>query len=213
MKLAILASGTPPSHEIPVRILRDSDRLIACDGAWRTAIALGRRPDAVVGDGDSLVAGDREELADLGIDLEIVSEQETNDLCKAFRYALSLLTDSCDDEIAILGSTGRREDHSLGNIFHIVDFAASGKRISIVTDHGIFEAVMPPGGRWTTGIGFPVSVFAPVPETAMSSEGLEWSLGGVSLDALWKGTLNRTNAESFSLTVDKPAILYLPHSI
>ena len=51
---AILAAGSPPSHEVPMRIFRKAERLIACDGAWRTAMELGRHPDAVVGDGDSL---------------------------------------------------------------------------------------------------------------------------------------------------------------
>ena len=38
-----------------MRIFREAERLIACDGAWRTAMELGRRPDAVVGDGVKMI--------------------------------------------------------------------------------------------------------------------------------------------------------------
>ncbi len=212
MMTVILASGTPPSHDIPLGMLRKADRVVACDSAWRTAVALGRTPDAVVGDGDSLGKDDRRVILLCGIPLVLVDEQDTNDLCKAFDHALSAFPDADAGDIAILGATGRREDHSIGNIFHLIDFAARARRVSIVTDNGAFEPVLPPGREWDTREGAPVSVFAPIPGTAISSEGLEWPLDGVALDALWKGTLNRTTGRSFSLRVSKPAIVYLPHA-
>ena len=63
----ILANGLPPTHPVPLRLFREADRLIACDGAWRKALDLGRTPDAVVGDGDSLGEDGREALAQRGI--------------------------------------------------------------------------------------------------------------------------------------------------
>ena len=212
MMTVILASGTPPSHDIPLGMLRKADRVVACDSAWRTAVALGRMPDAVVGDGDSLGEDGRRELSRYGIPLVIVDEQDTNDLCKAFRHALSAFRDADAGDIAILGATGKREDHSIGNIFHLLDFASCARRVSIVTDNGVFEPVLPPGREWEAREGAPVSVFAPIPGTAISSNGLEWPLDGVVLDALWKGTLNRTTGRSFSLVVNKPAIVYLPYA-
>ena len=210
---AILAAGSPPSHEVPLRILREADRLIACDGAWRAAMELGRRPDAVVGDGDSLGDGGARELARLGIPFIEESEQDTNDLCKAFRHADG-------DLVAILGATGRREDHSLGNIFHLIDFAeerlragfaAESPGVAIVTDSGVFEPTLPPGRSWDVKAGQPVSVFAPLPSTEMSSEGLEWALDGVDFGSLWRGTLNRAAGERFTIRTSRPAIIFLPH--
>jgi thiamine pyrophosphokinase len=214
----ILANGTPPAHPVPLRIFREADRLIACDGAWRKALDLGRPPDAVVGDGDSLGEEGREALAQRGIPFIGAVEQETNDLCKAFRHAVA--TGEEEDTFVILGATGRREDHALGNIFHLLDFAADIPRgadgtgepaVSMVTDFGTFEPVLPPGGTWTVAAGRSVSVFAPVPGTRMTSEGLAWPLEGVSLDALWRGTLNRTTGDTFTLRTTHPILLYLPH--
>ncbi len=214
----ILANGAPPTHPVPLRLFREADRLIACDGAWRKALDLGRTPDAVVGDGDSLGEDGQEALAQRGIPFIGEEEQETNDLCKAFRHAVA--TGAEGDAVVILGATGRREDHALGNIFHLLDFAAAPReggadrlpaRVSMVTDFGTFEPVLPPGGTWTAAAGRSVSVFAPVPGTRMTSEGLEWPLEGVALDALWRGTLNRTTGDTFTLRTTHPILLYLSH--
>ena len=206
---AILAGGEIPSHEVPLRLLRRADRLIACDGAWRAALALGRAPDAVVGDGDSLGAEDRRELERRGIPLMLEEEQETNDLCKAFRHAVQ----TGAKEIVIVGATGRREDHAIGNIFHLLDFAEDCPCVRMVTDFGVFEPVLPPGGEWPAEEGDAISIFAPFPQTEIISEGLEWPLKGVSLDKLWRGTLNRVVSCQFSLKTNRPALIYRPHAI
>ena len=216
----ILANGAPPTHPVPLRLFREADRLIACDGAWRKALDLGRPPDAVVGDGDSLGEEGRAALAQRGIPFIGEAEQETNDLCKAFRHAVS--TGAEGEVFVILGATGRREDHALGNIFHLLDFATNSPRgadgtgvpaVSMVTDFGTFEPVLPPGGTWTALAGRSVSVFAPIPGTRMMSEGLEWPLEGVALDTLWRGTLNRTTGGTFTLRTTHPVLLYLAHEM
>ena len=215
IETVLLAAGEPPTHTVPLGLFRAAKRLIACDGAWRMALALGRAPDAVVGDGDSLAADDREELVRRGIPLVTETEQETNDLCKAFRHALRT---GADGDLAILGATGRREDHTIGNIFHLIDFAVScadalhDRSVVMVTDAGVFEPVLPPGRSWTDiGAGSPVSIFAPFPDTAMTSDGLAWPLKGVTFDALWRGTLNRTLSDSFSITTNRPVLVFRPH--
>ena len=214
----ILAAGAPPTHDIPLRMFRDADRLIACDGAWRTAISLGRVPDIVVGDGDSIGPDGRAELARRNIPIAALSEQDTNDLCKAFRYAVDSFPD--ENDVSILGATGLREDHSIGNIFHLVDFAEALRcrrtgdahaKIAMATDHGVFEPVLPPGGSWESAPDHPVSVFAPQPGTEMTSEGLRWPLDGVAFDSLWRGTLNRTVGGSFAIRTNHTAILYRPY--
>ena len=216
---AILANGAPPVHEVPLRVLRGAQRLIACDGAWRAAMELGRRPDAVVGDGDSLGDGAGEELSRIGVPFVADDGQDTNDLCKALSNAVA--TGGAEGVIAILGATGRREDHSIGNVFYLTGFAeeCAGKAgwrrqtagVAIVTDSGVFEPVLPPGGEWEVEPGQPVSVFAPLPGTEMSSEGLEWPLKGVNLEVLWRGTLNRASGRSFSVRTSRPAIIFRPH--
>lgn len=201
--IAILANGATPRHPIPRQILAEADLLVCCDGALVAARAFGRKPDFVVGDGDSISSADRESLGDRFVH---IAEQDTNDLAKAFRFACSRT-----HRIAILGATGLREDHTLGNIFRLVDFTATVPDTILYTDAGTFEAVR--GERtFASQTGDAVSVFAPVPGTKVSSDGLEWPLDGVSLADLWAGTLNRTIGPSFTLRTDgKPILVYRPY--
>ena len=171
--IAILANGTAPHHPIPRQILAEAALLVCCDGAFAAARALGREPDFVVGDGDSLSPADRAALGDRFVH---VAEQDTNDLAKAFRFVRPRAS-----RIAILGATGLREDHMLGNVFRLVDFTAAVPDTVLYSDFGTFEVVR--GERmFAAQTGDAVSVFAPVPGTKVASIGLEWPLGGVGGD-------------------------------
>ena len=211
MRVAILANGAPPRRTASPAIfsaLAEADLLVACDGALATARALGREPDFVVGDGDSLSPADR---TSLGTRFIAVPEQDTNDLCKAFRFVRSRPRPDGALSITLLGATGRREDHALANIFHLLDFTEEVPDTEILTDDGTFTAVR---GEQTFPCrpGEAVSVFAPLPGTHVTSRGLVWPRDGVDLAPLWRGTLNRTDGESFTLRTDRAILLYRPHA-
>ena len=207
----ILADGECPSHAAALEFFHSASQVVACDGAWRTSVALGRIPDAVVGDGDSIGSDDTGELSRLGVPVYIDPEQDTNDLCKAFRYAKRHFKQG---KTVILGATGKREDHAIGNIFHVADFASDDPNVILVTNAGVFEPVLPPGRYWGEDVveNSPISIFATHPDTVMNSKGLKWPLLGVKFDSLWRGTLNRTTGGGFSIETDRPAIIFRPHS-
>lgn len=200
---AILADGAPPTHPAARAAFDAASRLVCCDGAYRKARALGRLPDLVVGDGDSLSAADR---AALGERFVLIAEQETNDLDKAFRTAVARFGGA---GIVILGAGGLREDHFLGNVFRLPGFARAAPDVAMVTDAGTFTVVTG-ARRYACRPGEAVSVFAPDPAARATSEGLEWPLAGVSLAELWRGTLNRTTGTSFRLACDRPLLVYRP---
>ena len=207
MRVAILANGEPPRHAVPRAAFAEADLLVACDGALAAARALGREPDYVVGDGDSLPPADR---AALGTRFIAVPEQDTNDLSKAFRFVLSLPRPDNPLSIVLLGVTGLREDHALANIFHLVDFTKEVPDTKILTDDGTFTAVRGEQA-FPCHTGDAVSVFAPLPGTRVTSRGLAWPLDGVDLSPLWRGTLNRTTSDSFTLRTNHPILLYRPY--
>lgn len=201
----ILANGAPPAHPAARALLRAARRLVCCDGALRAARAAGREPDLVVGDGDSLAPAEADAL---GARFVRIAEQETNDLDKAFRTAVARFGGA---GVVILGAGGLREDHFLGNVFRLPDFARAAPDVALVTDAGTFTVVR--GARtYACAPGEPVSVFAPTPTARAASRGLAWPLDGVALDALWKGTLNRTTGEAFTLRSDVPLLVYRPHA-
>ena len=180
----ILAAGDFPRKGGPARrILENAARVVCCDGAadaYRRI--MHREPDAVVGDCDSL----RGRFANV----VRIAEQETNDLAKAARHCLRMGWRSP----VVLGATGKREDHTLGNIFRAIDLG-----LAVVTDRGRF---VPVEGRTTLAArkGAAVSVFAPNPATRMTSKGLQWPLDGVEFSNLYCATLNRATSSRVVLS-------------
>ena len=82
----ILADGDFPSSPLAKEWLRECPYVVCCDGAANTYLRFGKMPAAIVGDGDSLLPEIRERYVHL---IHRETEQDTNDLSKAFRFCLS----------------------------------------------------------------------------------------------------------------------------
>lgn len=194
MHSVILAAGAFPKKGGEARsILDTAERVICCDSAadaFRRNCA--REPFAVVGDCDSVKGRYRTVVR--------VEEQDTNDLAKAVRFC----REKGIGNLVILGATGKRDDHSLGNIFRALDFG-----IDVVTDYGRFTA-LEGTGTYRVKPGAGVSVFAVDPETKMTSKGLKWPLDGVKFENLYCATLNRAVGGEVILSSTKRVYLYFP---
>ena len=133
--IVILAAGDFPRAEAPLAALRGGDLRICCDSAAEGLVAHGLEPDRIVGDLDSLSPTFRERYADR---ITRIAEQDDNDLTKAFHLALTL----APSRISIVGATGKREDHTLGNISLLLDYAREAScPVTMLTDYGRFEAI------------------------------------------------------------------------
>lgn len=202
--IVILAAGDFPTHPIPLKALQEADFVVCCDSAYASYIPL-LQPFVVIGDGDSLSETDKSALGDRWIH---VAEQDYNDLHKAMAWATSHFPLSSFN-FQLLGATGKREDHTLGNISYLITFAEEypGIRFEMLTDHGRFLAFR--GER--TFESFPgqqVSLFTPNPATAVTSDGLRWPLRDFHARLWWQATLNEALADTFSLSVTGPVILF-----
>lgn len=192
----ILANGDfPRKNGRSWEILEAAKRVVACDGAARAYHRRFRRwPDAIVGDMDSL----KGPVPD-SVEAVKVSEQDTNDLAKAISHCRARGWRN----LVIVGATGRREDHAIGNVFRALD-----ARVPIVSDFGAFHPVVGKASfRCRKGAG--VSIFAPDPETRMTSRGLVWPLAGVRFGNLYCATLNRATSTRFTVTSDRPVSVYV----
>ena len=144
--IAILANGDYPTHIIPLQALNEAEVIVCCDSAVATMMEQGYSPRPsqrvqVVGDGDSLTPELRK-LVPYPIFNE--SEQDYNDLSKAFRWIMNNIEGLVD--ISIIGATGKREDHTIGNISLLMDYherlqqERKGSSVRIVSDYGTFHA-------------------------------------------------------------------------
>jgi thiamine pyrophosphokinase len=180
----ILANGLFPTADEPLRLLHEARYVVCCDGAARHWPQC----DAIVGDGDSVPDDLRQRLIQ-------VSEQEDNDLTKATRHCMALGL----RRLAYLGATGRREDHTLGNISLLMRyFRDFGLDVLMATDDGWF---VPASGTATfdSKPGQQVSLFN-FGCTRLVSEGLKWQ--AYPYRQLWQGTLNEATSEKFTLGGD-----------
>ncbi len=195
--VVILADGAFPTHDIPVEALHSAGTLICCDGAANRLVGQSPVPTVVVGDLDSLSAVARKGFGDRLVSLP---SQQASDLEKALRWA----AENGAEQVTVLGATGRREDHSLGNLLMLLtDF---GMPVSLLTDTGTFSAV-----RESRSFGaFPGQSVSLFPESAavhITTSGLEYPIDNGPLAPLHRGTSNRCTGEEFSVVTVGGAVL------
>ena len=202
--VVIICDGQFPKSEYPRYLIRTADFLVCCDGALRKFIrnsqaifGTEKLPDLVIGDMDTLPASWQKKYADIIIK---ESEQEHNDQTKAVRWVVGNISDI--DHIYILGSTGGRADHTIGNLSLLMEytrmFELGGITIEAVTDEGTIFAVNDTV-EFDCGTGRQVSIFSPDNSLNIKSEGLEYQTDGVVFDNWWKATLNKAVRDNVRL--------------
>lgn len=186
----ILANGTYPTHAVPVRYLEEAGLIVCCDGAAEKLVANGLEPGIIIGDLDSVSPELRERYRSI---LVQDSDQETNDLTKAVKWCVT----QGIREVDILGATGIREDHTLGNISLLADYKNDIDAI-MLTDTGSFR-VYDCSVTIASHPGQQVSLFSIDPSLKVTSTGLKYPLTNLTLHSWWRGTLNEATGDSFSL--------------
>ena len=191
----VLANGEfPKKGGAAWDLLAGAKRVVACDGAADAYVRrFGKSPFAVVGDMDSV------KWFPEGSEVVRVADQESNDLEKAVRWCRTRGW----RRLVVVGASGRREDHLLGNAFRALDLG-----VEMVTEFGRFVPVQGKAS-FRVAKGTAVSVFAPDRTTRMTSKGLEWPLDGVEFDSLYRATLNRASASRVSLTSTSPVLVFV----
>ncbi|HMU94098.1 MAG TPA: thiamine diphosphokinase [Anaerolineales bacterium] len=110
-RIIIFANGELPNKEKARALLREDDFIIAADGGTRHAIELGRTPNIIIGDLDSLPVN--LEPSTLNIEfMQFPADKNETDLELAIQHALTLNP----QEVIIIGALGGRLDQTLGNI-------------------------------------------------------------------------------------------------
>ncbi len=194
-KTVILANGDfPRKGGVPYKVLANAKRVIACDGAVMAYHrAFKKWPEVVVGDFDSA-------KPPFGSALVVkCTDDSLNDLEKAIVYAKL----EGWRKLVIVGASGKREDHTIGNIFRALEYG-----IEIVTESGVFYPCL---GKKTfkAGKNAGVSIFTTNSKAKMESAGLKWPLKGVEFTLPYVATLNRATGSKFTITTDSPTFVFI----
>ena len=208
--VVIICDGSFPKTEYPRYLIRTADFIICCDGALvkflRNSKAIfgeERLPDLVIGDMDTLSASMQKKYAELIIKEE---EQEHNDQTKAVRWALNNLKGV--ESIHIIGATGGRADHTIGNASLLMEytrmFNLEGISIESISDEGTIFPINDTA-EIECGYGREVSIFTPDNTLRIESEGLMYPTDDVIFDNWWKATLNKSISDTVKLKLSHPA--------
>ena len=209
--VVIICDGVFPKSEYPRYLIRTADFIICCDGALvkflRNSKAIfgeQRLPDLVTGDMDTLSESLQRKYADIIVKED---EQEHNDQTKAVRWALNNLEGI--ESIYIIGATGGRADHTIGNAALLMEytrmFDLNGINIESVTDNGTIFPINDTL-EFDCGAGREVSIFTPDNTLRIKSEGLMYPTDEVVFDNWWKATLNKSVSDTVKLTFSHPSM-------
>ena len=204
--VVIICDGQFPRTEYPRYLIKSADFSICCDGALvkylrhsRSIFGEERTPDLVIGDMDTLSEKMQARYSSLIVKVE---EQEHNDQTKAVRWAISNVEGI--EQIYILGATGKRVDHTIGNASLLMEYTRMfdleglGINIEMVSDTGTAFAVNDTF-EMDCGIGRQVSIFSPDNSLNIRSTGLEYPTDEVVFDNWWKATLNKASQDTVRL--------------
>ena len=195
--LVIVANGDFPVHPKPINILNKAKSILACDGATDTLINNGYTPSAIIGDIDSI---SRQNKKTYNNKLIIEKDQHQNDLRKAINYAIKQNINN----ISIIGSSGKREDHTIGNIFSLFEYIKTN--IKIYTDTGFFTCIHKPS-KIKSFKGQQVSIFSQNYDTIITSNNLKYNFNKRNISNIFEGTLNESISDEFELKFSNGALL------
>lgn len=180
MKVVVVASGELEGFD--VAWLEDADLVIAADGGAGSLDRLGRRPDLLVGDLDSVDAllVDRLEAGGTRVERHPIDKDASDT-----ELAVAAAFDAGGTAVVLLGAMGgERLDHELANLLLLADAALVGRDLRAVRGGTCVRAVHP-GERMVLGgsVGDLVTLL-PVGGNAggVTTEGLRWPLDAAKLE-------------------------------
>jgi len=192
----VLANGLFPVRPSVLDLLYRARVLICCDGAAQNLAGTNLTPDYIVGDSDSLTDDVRSIWSD-----RIISDpdQNTNDLTKAIHFCI----EKGHRSVLIVGATGLREDHTLGNISLLQYYQSILDSVAMVSDFGLFTPITSTT-RFNSVAGQQVSIFSLTPSCRLTFRGLRYPFENNCLNAWWQGTLNEALEGEFFIELHNP---------
>ena len=199
-KALIIANGEPPQKKRLLLLMKQFGTVICADGGANTALKMGITPDVIVGDLDSIHA---EALVKFRrVEMFEDRSDQTTDLEKAISWAIQ----SNFDHITVVGGSGKRLDHTVGNLGVLRKFYPDAI-ITLVDDNGELCYV----GREYSFEAEKGDVVSLIPLNrceGVSTDGLKYPLDREDLElGVREGTSNVVVSSPVSIKVKKGHLL------
>jgi thiamine pyrophosphokinase len=185
---------------------RDATLVVAADGGARHAAPLGIPLHQVIGDFDSLSAGDIEELEAAGV---AVTRFPTDKDATDTELALLAALDAGATEITLLCTWGGRSDHAIGTLALLAHPRCSTVKV-VILDEQTRTQLLRSGATLTLrgAIGRIISITPWGGDATVSATGVRWTLDSAVLVAgSTRGISNVATATESIITVRGGAVL------
>lgn len=182
-RVLIMLNGQLPRRDLLDSVVQQADVLIGADAGAMRLHEAGLRVDYVVGDFDSVPP---DFLRSLPAESTVHDPgQDDTDLEKALRFAVSRWR---HPQIAVLGTTGDRIDHVLGNVLGAVRYTDRAF-IRFVEDYSVtyfgYRQV-----EFSAPVGATVSLLPLGEVEGVRTQGLKWALADETLNLGTRGVSN-----------------------
>jgi thiamine pyrophosphokinase len=183
----LVANGPIDWTEASAAVAAAAKPLLAADGGANHLGRIGLRPDAVIGDLDSISPGIRKFIGEGRMIHR--PDQDRTDLYKALGYAFDELG---LERLTVFGATGGRLDHAVGNLGLLAKRALGDRLVFVAADHRVMAVAgelaldAEPGETW--------SFFTFDPAVRVTLEGLKWPVSDAALDLAGRPSISNEAA-------------------
>ena len=197
----VIANGSFPSHPIAKNYLNKSGTIICTDGAADKLIDSGKNPDIIIGDFDSTSIKGKDRT---GKWIEAPDQNKT-DLEKTFEWCIM----NNIKKIVLLGSSGKREDHTIGNLFTLAKYHDE-IQCEIITNHAKIICVS--GENYIfADTNQNISIIATEPIERITLDGLQYNIKNESLLPSTRAISNKAISDKFYLESTGKVLVFLNH--
>ncbi len=199
MRTLVVADGELPSAGLMRLLAAEAELVVAADGGADKALSVGVRPDAVVGDLDSVSL---EARAVLPLDaFHHAPSLDATDLQKAIDYALGRGATRVD----VVAAGGGRADHALANL-SVLPLYRGLAAVRVVDD--LFEIELVESEvRIDAPVGTVVSLVAIGECRGVTTRGLRWDLANHTLIFSPYGVHNEVARNPATVSVESGDLL------
>ncbi len=204
-RIIILANGELPSLTQARALLRLNDYIICADGGTRHALALGIKPNLIIGDMDSTDKETLKKFQDDGVEIELFPrDKNETDLELAIAKAVELNP----NEIIIVAALGGRMDQTLANIALLASSLHASRNVRI--DDGVEEIFFVTNQAQVKGRSGDIVSLIPWGNLVhgVLTQNLKWQLNSETLHPdKTRGISNEMLSESASIKIESGLLL------
>jgi len=204
MSRCVIVSAGPFRDAAAVAgLLLPDDYVIAADGGWTLACAMGVKPSVLVADFDSMP------MPTLQEDVKVITlpvEKDETDMAHAMKYAY----EAGYREFLLLGCTGGRLDHMQAALVVAADYARRGCDVVVADEQNEIHLLTPGAYAYPAVAGEKVSLFAFGGEvTGLFADGLYYDITDLTLSPFDPLCVSNVCVENDFQIVFKSGILML----